>query len=250
MTLQMVPTERELIALVDGLRGFVVDRMRGYRGEVDATMQVIRETVWRNADRFDGHRGRPEDFVFGVARNVVRHELAKLARQPRTTALEAAETASATNAARSMDPLTVLGSRQEHARWVQLLADATSEDEWGVVVELAVSGESPEKAADRLGLPPRLVRAIRERVTLVGLTVRAASAAAEREDCVSLAVLARCIPDRGGLREVLPYLGAPTEAAAAALSVAASTFRNRRALARRLLNLAVAIIGADRITQE
>jgi len=249
MTLQMAAVERNLIALVDGLRGFVTDRMRGYRGEVDATMQVIRETVWRNAGRFDESRGRPEDFVFGVARNVVRHELAKLARQPRTATLEVADTA-VTVGARCVDPLTILESRQEHAWWVQLLADATSEDEWGVVVELAVSDDSPEQVADRLDLPPRLVRAIRERVTLMGLTVRAALAVAEREDCVSQTALAECIPKRGGLREVLPYLGARTEDAAAALSVAASTFRNRRALARRLLNLAVAIIGADRITHE
>lgn len=236
----------ELIGLVDGVRGFVVDRMYGYRSEVDAVMQKIRETVWRCENRYDPLRGRPEEFVFGIARNVVRREIAALGRRPLDVAL--IEPLVATIPARVSDPLTMLVGRFEQHRWIQILADAVTETEWQVVIDLALTDTDHDTVADRFGLTPRTVRAIRERVTLIASTVRAALVLADRGVPVSSNQLTRCVPSQGGLRQALEFLDIDAHTAATELGLAVGSFRNRRALATRLLRVAVDVIEHEQIT--
>lgn len=225
----------ELVDAVNGMRAYVTDQMRGRMQDVEPVLQIVRETVWRRASSYDPDRGRPQDFVFGFTRNVVRRELAR--RAPKD-----AELNELTIASPSPDPLSNLVDRFDSHRWMRFVADAVGEDDWRRVVDLAFgySGDSSARST-------RPIRAVREKVALVASTVRAALAAADSGSAAALNIAAACVPDAAGLREVLPYLGCSCDDTAALLGLHPGTVRSRVATVRRLLDVAMLVLRSEAI---
>jgi hypothetical protein len=229
--------ESLLLAAVDEMRAYAVDRMRGLPDEVDSVLQQVREIVWRRADSFDSTKGRPTDFVFGVTRNVISKELCRRRFRPEQLDAQMASP-------RSPDPLSTLVSRFDTHRWMSLVADAVGEHDWEVVVRLAFDQKNTDAdaAASR---STRSLRSARERVALIAATVRAALDAADRHQPASQEVARSCIPDVAGLQAVLPYVDVPCEITACALGIHPGTVRSRNATVKHLLQVAIGILQAE-----
>lgn len=225
----------ELLRNVDAMRPFVSGRMRGRPNDVDGVLQSVRETVWRHRDAYDPERGSPDAFVFGVTRNVVRRELCR--RAPDTAELpEDVESASAP------DPLSALVRRFDAQRWMSLVADHVGEADWALITELALrDGDADGVAADH-GLTARALRTVRDRVSLIAHTVRAALAAADAGKPVTGSVIFHCLPEHGGLREVASMISDDAETIADALHLHPGSARARIATAKRLLMIARAVL--------
>jgi DNA-directed RNA polymerase specialized sigma24 family protein len=223
----------ELLAEVDRLGGWVRDRLWGYPGEWDNVMQQVRVTVWRIAERYAPAKGRPDDFVFGIMRRVTMHELGVLGRQ-RTTLPLIDETMPSADA----DLLDVHVSEYESSAWMPLIADAATDIEWAVAVELARRDGDVRVVAAELDMTVRTVRAVRDRVRVVARTV---VTALDRADSGLAADPRLCLPDVGGLPEAATLLTVPAREAAEALGLTLGTWRNRAALCRRLLAVAAVV---------
>jgi DNA-directed RNA polymerase specialized sigma24 family protein len=229
----------DLIRTVDQMRPFVLDRMRGRIGDVDAVLQLVRETVWRRAHTYDPARGCPNAFVFGITRNVVRRELARRVRS--LEALDGQVVVSGTP-----DPLQRLVNTFDTHRWMSLVADYVAADEWALVTEIALAEETAEAACCRHHLTLRKLRTIREHVAVTAFTVRAALAAADAGLPMTGSVILRCIPVQGGLREVAELLGQDAPAIADRLHIHPGSARARIATARKLVRIAAAVMQAER----
>lgn len=237
MTPRLLPIESSLLGAVDGMRPFVIDRMRGRLDDVDSVLQRIRETVWRRAAAYDPSRGRPEDYVFGISRNIVRRELA---RHPVRN-----DVLSESVVAKTRDPLSVLTARFDSRRWMRLVAEYAGEDDWKLVVELALDEDAAGSVSSRLGISQRTLRSVRERVALIAATVRAAVDASDAGCAASTAAAIDCLPEAGGVRSVLPFMGANSEEVAQLLGVHPGTARARLATAKRLLQIAMSVLESE-----
>ena len=65
----------ELLREVDTLRPYVRFQLRGWPNDVDAVLQIARETVWHRCSTYDPERGSPHAFAFGITRHVVLREI-------------------------------------------------------------------------------------------------------------------------------------------------------------------------------
>jgi DNA-directed RNA polymerase specialized sigma24 family protein len=211
--------------------------MRGRREGVEPVLQSIRETVWRRAATYDANLGRPQDFVFGVTRNLLRKELAKAV----PTHVELNEAALPTAAP---DPLSSLLSRFDAHRWMRFVADAVGEDDWQRVVDLAFDDLGADAHSAEA---TRSIRTVRDRVALVASTVRAALMAADNGSAATLDIAACCVPDVAGLRTVLPLLDSSCDDIAARLGLHPGTVRSRVATVRRLLDIAMLVLRSEAI---
>lgn len=237
MTPRLLPIESSLLAAVEGMRPYVIDRMLGRLDDVDSVLQRIRETVWRRAAAYDPSRGRPEDYVFGISRNMVRRELSRHAVRN--------EVLSESIAAKTRDPLTILTARFDSRRWMRLVAEYAGEDDWKLVVELALDEDSAGSVSARLGISQRTLRSVKERVALIAATVRAAVDAADAGCAASAAVAMGCLPEACGARSVLPFMDANSEEVARLLGVHPGTARARLATAKRLLRIAMSVLESE-----
>lgn len=226
-----------LLRTVDDMGAYVVDRMRGRPDEVDGVLQRVREIVWRRRGTFDPAKGRPADFVFGVTRNVITKELCR--RRPLSV-----EFNDQVEAPTSPDPLSILVSRFDSHRWMRLVADAAGENDWEIVVSLALGGDE-ESAMLTSGLSARTIRATRERVSLIAATVRAALNAADHGRPATLAVARDCIPDTGGFHALLPHMDLDCNTLAKQLRIHPGTVRARTATLKKLLGVAIVTLQSE-----
>lgn len=213
-------------------------RLRGRPNEVDAVLQRVRETVWRKADTYNPSRGCAGAFVFGITRNVVRHELER-------RVIPTEELTESTACSREPDPLQVLLSRFDAHRWMSLVSDFVGGDDWGLIAELAFLDNDCDELCARRHVAPRTVRTIRDRVALVASTVRAALASADADLPLTGSVLLGCVPARGGYRDVAAMLDCDAPTIAATLGIHPGSARARIATARRLLHIAQVVLEQE-----
>lgn len=235
MTIEMTTDADVLVREVDGLRRYVASRMYGYRDEIDNAMQEARVVVWRTAHRFDPSRD-PRAWVFGIVARVVTHEVHLLGKRAGTVEITESDGDA------TPDWLDTAVTHHEHTRWLEPVADAASEIEWAVMVELIRHDGDAQIVAGVLDLQVRTVRAARERVRALIRSARTAFALLDG-DIRPTAVA--CIPDTGGLCETYAYVDSPVEHAAAALGIMPGVFRTRRALVRRIEALVEQIAFTD-----
>jgi hypothetical protein len=128
---------------------------------------------------------------------------------------------------------------------MSLVADFVGEADWSLIAELALSdGAAADILAGR-SLTSRSLRTVRDRVSLVAYTVRAALVAVDAELPLSGSVLLHCVPERGGLREVAAMLGTDANTIAERLQLHPGAARARIATAKRLLTIAYAVLHQE-----
>lgn len=228
----------ELLRSVDEMRPFVLYRIGHRPTDVDIILQTVRETVWHRAGSFDPALGTPSAFVFGITRNIVRSEL----RKPVPELVELPENLeSSTN----QDPLAILLRRFDANRWMGLVVDFVGPSDWAVISELALSDGDIEGVAAEHQLSGRGLRTVRDRVCLTALTVRAALAAADANLPLTGSVIVRCVPERGGMREVAEMIRDDADTIAARLQIHAGSARARIATVKRLLTIARTVLQQE-----
>lgn len=228
----------DLIREVDSMRSFVVYTIGRRAIDPDDVMQKIRETVWHRARTYDPAVGTPNAFVFGVTRNVLRDELR------RRTEVKLALFDELGSLVQS-DPLTLMVERYDVHRWMGLTAEFVSPLDWAVVSQLALTDGNTARVCAERDLAPRRLRTIRDRVFLTAHTVRAALAAVDAGLPITGAVMVRCLPDQGGLREAARMLEKSPLAIAKTLDIHPGSARARIARAKRLIYIAHTVMQQE-----
>lgn len=228
----------QLLAAVETVRSFVRFRLGSRLDEVEPVLQRVRVTVWRRAGEYDPEQGSMSAFVFGIARNVVQHALARPARA-------VVELSEDVEGPESLDPLAVLTIRFDAQRWMALVARFAGPRDWEVAVDLAFSGGDAQAVATGHQLSVRAVRTIRDRVRMTAYTVRAALDAADAGQRPTRPVLLGCVPEFGGLRQVAQLFDLEPAALAESLHLHPGSIRARVAMARRLMRIAYAVLREE-----
>jgi DNA-directed RNA polymerase specialized sigma subunit, sigma24 homolog len=220
------------------MRRFVVYSIGRRAVDPDDVMQKIRETVWRRSCTYDPAGGTPNAFVFGVTRNVLRDEMRRRV-QVNLALWDEFESLVVP------DPLALMVERYDVHRWLGLVAEFVSPLDWAVVSDLALTDGNCERVCAERGLAPRSLRTIRDRVFMTAHTVRAALAAVDADLPITGAVMVRCLPDHGGLREVAGMLGESAQTIAKSLDIHPGSARARIAQAKRLLYIAHTVMRQE-----
>lgn len=228
----------ELLREVDTLRPYVRFQLRGWPNEVDAVLQIARETVWHRSSTFDPKRGSPHAFVFGITRHVVLREIERK-HVPMDDVRDDVESAS------DIDPLEVMIRRFDAHRWMVLVADFVGPSDWHVMSDLSLADGDAERVAGAHQLSRRSVRTIHDRVCQTARTVLAALAAADAGLPLTGSVIVSCVPETGGFREVAEMIGDDAGAIAATLHIHPGSARARIATAKRLLMIARTVLEQE-----
>lgn len=228
----------ELIREVDTLRPYVAFRLRGRPNDVDAVLQIVRETVWHRCSTFDPERGSPHAFVFGITRHVVLREIER-------KYVPMDEVPDEIVSGSDLDPLETLIRRFDAHRWMVLVADFVGPSDWRVMSDLSLADGDAERVADAHQLSRRGIRTIHDRVCQTARTVLAALAAADAGLPLTGSVIVSCVPDVGGFREVAEMIGDDAGTIAAALHIHPGSARARIATAKRLLMIARSVLEQE-----
>ena len=228
----------ELLREVDTLRPYVRFQLRGWPNEVDAVLQIARETVWHRSSTFDPRRGSPHAFVFGITRHVVLREIERK-HVPVDDVPDDVESAS------DIDPLEALIRRFDAHRWMVLVADFVGPSDWHVMSDLSLADGNTERVAGVHQLSKRSVRTIHDRVCRTARTVLAALAAADAGLPLTGSVIVSCVPEIGGFREVAEMIGDDAGTIAATLHIHPGSARARIATAKRLLMIAQTVLEQE-----
>lgn len=228
----------ELLREVDTLRPYVRFQLRGRPNEIDAVLQIVRESVWRRVSVYDPQRGSPHAFVFGIARHVVLREIERKY-VPMDEVPDDIESHS------DLDPLEALIRRFDAHRWMVLVADFVGPSDWHVMSDLSLADGDAERVADAHQLSRRGVRTIHDRVCQTAQTVLAALAAADAGLPLTGSVILSCVPETGGFREVAEMIGDDAATIAATLHIHPGSARARIATAKRLLMIARTVLEQE-----
>ncbi len=228
----------ELLREVDTLRPYVRFQLRGWPNEVEAVLQVIRETVWRRSYVYDPERGSPHAFVFGITRRVVLREIERK-HVPIDGIPEDVESRT------DIDPLDALIRRFDAHRWMVLVADFVGPSDWHVMSDLSLANGDADRVADAHQLSKRGLRSVHDRVCQTARTVLAALAAADAGLPLTGSVIVSCVPEVGGFREVAEMIGDDANTIAATLHIHPGSARARIATAKRLLMIARVVLEQE-----
>ncbi|MDN4597731.1 MULTISPECIES: sigma factor [Leifsonia] len=223
----------ELLREVDTLRPYVRFQLRGWPNEVDAVLQIARETVWHRSSTYDPERGSPHAFVFGITRHVVLRQIERKYGPTDDVTVDADVESES-----DIDPLEAMIRRFDAHRWMVLVADYVGASDWHVMSDLSLADGDAERVAEAHQLSKRGVRTIRERVCQTARTVLAALAAADAGLPMTGSVIVSCVPETGGFREVAEMIGDDADTIAATLHIHPGSARARIATAKRLLMIA------------
>lgn len=228
----------ELLREVDTLRPYVRFQLRGWPNEVDAVLQLARETVWHRSSLFDPERGSPHAFVFGITRHVVLREIER-----KHVVIDGVpeDVESATD----IDPLDALIRRFDAHRWMVLVADFVGPSDWHVMSDLSLASGDVNRVADAHQLSKRGLRSVHDRVCQTARTVLAALAAADAGLPLTGSVIVSCVPEIGGFREVAEMIGDDANTIAATLHIHPGSARARIATAKRLLMIARVVLEQE-----
>ncbi|GAB3396141.1 hypothetical protein GCM10027568_29700 [Humibacter soli] len=228
---------QELLSAVDDMKGYVVHQLPAQPDEVDTVLQETRETVWRKATSFDPAKGTPSRFVFGFTRNIVhRHQ------HHHADAEHLPEDVPAPHGA---DILAGLVRRFDLHRWISLVADFVGVEEWEIITDLAFEDGKTDLIAARHDISPRQLRSVRDHVSHVTYTVRAALTAIDLQLPRTDSVLVSCLPPHGGYRETAEHLDESGPVLAARLGIHPGSARARLATTKRLLTIAQIVLDRD-----
>ncbi|MGN6760343.1 MAG: hypothetical protein ACTHJI_03315 [Leifsonia sp.] len=223
----------ELLREVDTLRPYVRFQLRGWPNDVDAVLQIARETVWHRCSTYDPARGTPHAFAFGITRHVVLREIER-----KYTPIDDLTVDLDVESESDIDPLEAMIRLFDAHRWMVLVADYVGPSDWHVMSDLSLAGGDAERVAEAHHLSKRGVRTIRERVCQTARTVLAALAAADAGLPMTGSVIVSCVPEIGGFREVAEMIGDDADTIAATLHIHPGSARARIATAKRLLMIA------------
>jgi hypothetical protein len=229
-----------LLREVDTLLPYVRFQLRGWPNEVDAVLQIARETVWNRSSTYDPQRGSPHAFVFGITRHVVLRELERK-HGPADDVTVDVEVESESD----IDPLEAMIRLFDAHRWMVLVADYVGPSDWHVMSDLSLADGDAERVAEAHQLSKRGVRTIRERVCQTARTVLAALSAADAGLPMTGSVIVSCVPEIGGFREVAGMIGDDADTIAARLHIHPGSARARIATAKRLLVIARAVLELE-----
>ena len=230
----------ELLREVDTLRPYVRFQLRGWPNEVDAVLQIARETVWHRCSTYDPARGTPHAFAFGITRHVVLREIER-----KYTPMDDLTVDVDVESDSDIDPLEAMIRLFDAHRWMVLVADYVGPSDWHVMSDLSLAEGDAEQVAEAHHLSKRGVRTIRERVCQTARTVLAALAAADAGLPMTGSVIVSCVPEIGGFREVAEMIGDDADTIAATLHIHPGSARARIATAKRLLMIARDVLGLE-----
>lgn len=230
-----------LLREVDTLRPYVRFQLRGWPNEVDAVLQLARETVWHRSALFDPERGSPHAFVFGITRHVVLREVERK-HIPTNDIPEDVESDI------DIDPLDSLIRRFDAHRWMALVADFVGPSDWQAMSDLSLTGGDAERVASTHQLSKRGLRSVHDRVCQTARTVLAALAAADAGLPLTGSVIVSCVPEIGGFREVAEMIGDDANTIAETLHIHPGSARARIATAKRLLMIARVVLEQEAAT--
>jgi DNA-directed RNA polymerase specialized sigma24 family protein len=226
-----------LLKAVDDMRGYVIHQLPARPEDVDAVLQETREIVWRKASSFDPALGNPSRFVFGITRNIVHRY------HYRHTDTE--ELPEVVPAVRGTDVLAGLVHRFDLHRWISLVADFVGVEEWEVITDLAFESGDSEVVAQRHQITLRHLRSIRDHVSHVTFTVRAALTAVDLQLPRTGTLLINCLPPTGGFRETAEHLDDSGPVLAARFGIHPGSARARIATTKRLLTIAQIVLDRE-----
>jgi len=218
----------ELLREVDTLLPYVRFQLRGWPSEVDAVLQLARETVWHRSSLYDPERGSPHAFVFGITRHVVLREVER-----KHVVMDDVpdDVASDTD----IDPLDALIRRFDAHRWMVLVADFVGQSDWQVMSDLSLANGDADRVAEAHQMSKRGLRSVHDRVCQTTRTVLAALAAADAGLPLTGSVIVSCVPEVGGFREVAEMIGEDANIIAATLHIHPGSARARVATAKLLM---------------
>ena len=228
----------ELLREVDTLRPYVRFQLRGWPNEVEAVLQIARETVWHRYAAYDPQRGSPHAFVFGITRHVVLREIERkhVFVDDVTDDIESGS---------DIDPLEAMIRRFDAHRCMVLVADFVGPSDWHVISDLSLADGDAEQVAGAHQLSKRGVRTIHDRVCQTARTVLAALAAADAGLPMTGSVIVSCVPEIGGFREVAGMIADDAGTIAARLHIHPGSARARIATAKRLLMIARSVLEQE-----
>ncbi|WP_240977930.1 sigma-70 family RNA polymerase sigma factor [Planctomonas sp. JC2975] len=233
------PVIDDLLFIVDDLRGYVAHHLPSHPGDIEAVLQEVRETVWRKADTYDPDLGNPSRFVFGITRNIVHRY------QCRHTSTD--ELPDELPAPPDEDILAGLVHRFDLHRWISLVADFVGVEEWEIITDLAFESGNTQTIAARHDITPRRLRTVRDHVSHVTYTVRAALAAIDLDLPRTGSLLINCLPPAGGFREAAEHLDDSGAELAERLGIHPGSARSRIAITKRLLTIAQIVLDRQAI---
>lgn len=228
----------ELLREVDTLLPYVRFQLRGWPSEVDAVLQLARETVWHRSSLYDPERGSPHAFVFGITRHVVLREVER-----RHVVMD--DIPGDVESDTDIDPLDALIRRFDAHRWMVLVADFVGPSDWQVMSDLSLANGDVDRVADAHQISKRGLRSVHDRVCQTARTVLAALAAADAGLPLTGSVIVSCVPEIGGFREVAEMIGDDATTIAATLHIHPGSARARIATAKRLLMIARIVLEQE-----
>ncbi|MBS3177202.1 MULTISPECIES: sigma-70 family RNA polymerase sigma factor [unclassified Pseudoclavibacter] len=248
------PSVETLHRAVEECRGRVGARVPDHL--VDDVLSLTLIEAWKKVATFDSTRGQVEAWVWGICHNMIRKALRDAGRVGRIA--EAAETNRMHSQRSSSDPQHLLTERYDHVDWMQRVAEFVGDEDWDVMLDLALTDEHPKDVADRHGLSLRKVQVVRQRCEAIGRVVRAAQEAplpnlhAEFRDAA-----VACVPlDVFDADRVLPLLNrhdlkaSSADELAAELGVSVSTARRLLKGVRELIDIAFTVLDQRSLTRE
>lgn len=253
-TTTVAPSVETLQRAVEECRGRVGTRVPDHL--VDDVLSLTHIEAWKNLAAFDPSRGDVEAWVWGICHNMVRKVLAEASRARRIS--DAAETNRIHSQHASTDPLQLLTDRYDQVDWMQRVAGFVGDEDWDVMLDLALTDEHPKDVAERHGLSLRKVQAVRQRCEAIGRVVRAAQDAPLPTSAAALrATAATCVPlDVFDADRVLPMLlrveleTASMDALGAELDVSASSAYRLFKRVRELLDIALTVLDQRSLIRE
>lgn len=248
------PSVESLQRAVEECRGRVGARVPDHM--VDDALSLTLIEAWKKLSTFDASRGQVEAWVWGICHNMIRKQLTEAGRAKRIS--DAAEGVRVQRVQLSADPLDVLTERFDQVDWMQRVASFVGDEDWDVILDLALTAEHPRDVAARHSMSVRKIQVVRQRCEAIARVVRAAQTVPLPTTTRGLwDMAAACIPlDVFDADRVLPMLLRDdlelrtTTELGAELGVSASNAYRVLRQVRELLDIATTVLDQRTLTQE
>lgn len=248
------PSVESLQRAVEECRGRVGARVPDHM--VDDVLSLTLIEAWKKLSTFDAARGQVEAWVWGICHNMIRNQLTAAGRTRRIS--DAAEGVRVHRDQLTADPLDVLTERYDQVDWMQRVASFVGDEDWDVILDLALTTEHPRDVAARHSMSVRKVQVVRQRCEAIARVVRAAQSVPLPTTPRGMRdMAAACVPlDVFDADRVLPLLlrddleTRSTAELGAEIGVSASNAYRLLQQVRELLDIATTVLDQRSLTQE
>lgn len=246
-------TARDIMSAVARYRRFaqqIVGQARCDEVLSDAALQA-----WQKRDQFDPAKGPLEawlhPFVLWRAKDEQRRAIRE-ADQEQAARMDAQVSVGSLTVA---DPLSALVKQLDCSNLVRYVSEFVSDDDWQIMLRLALTDATPTEIQAELGMSERTFRDHRAWVRQVSQTVRAAIRLAEKESPILISDILACVPAAGPTTyELLVRLverPRPSYAEIAKeIGITESTVRNRAPGLLKLVDIASEVVLCERPDEE